>query len=384
MDFIKTVCDEAQFIYDPITAIKEDRLRFSIGERVKRLGKKETKQEFYLIAHYTMTKDENSDKPRAELRLEEPVVCYGNTTNLMTAWKSELYEGSMNRKMTFFTDAAPVHEELSLLYEEMYVKPVAEAWHITSPNDFCNRVLTMLDMDGVCVADDEKDDAFALKARLTLKQQEVLSKSVMNNIRNSAYSFERTEKTGKLDATYARRKDSDLGIIATLPVSMTYDAEKKRKFERRDTETNRLQFGFMEILDLVSEEPLRVEERGKEKLHDLVIHSGRDGSNACLLPDETIPDRYACVAIKHGAFYFKTETSFAPQKHVRMLVRVPKKQRVELSHGGLTVSSIIQGMSGVVKHEEDTRSDNSMSETRDVLRLCGAQEVECDQAGLPA
>ncbi|KAK3249307.1 hypothetical protein CYMTET_41252 [Cymbomonas tetramitiformis] len=374
MDFVKTVCDAAQFIYDPVTAIKENRLRFSIGNRLKRMGKKETKQEFYLIAHYTPT---NSGESLEELKLEEPVVCYGNTTNLLTAWKSELYDAAIpNRKMTFFTDSPPMHEELSFLYEEMYVKPVSEAWHITSPNDYCNRVLTMLDMDGVCVDDEEKDDAFALKARLTVKQQEVLSKSIMNNIRNSAYSFERTEKTGKLDATYIRRKDPDLGVIATLPITMSYDTEKKRKFECRDSATNHLLFGFLELLDLVSEDPLRVEERAKEQFHNILIHGGRDGSNICLKPEDSVPDRYATVAIKHGAFYFKTETSFAPQKHVRMLIRVPKKQRMGASDGGPSVISLIQDIPGVVKHDEDNQSDKSASDTQQVLRLCGAYEEE--------
>ncbi|KAK3242646.1 hypothetical protein CYMTET_47669 [Cymbomonas tetramitiformis] len=381
MDFIKKVCDEAQFIYDPASAIKENRLRFSIGSRSKRIGKKETKQEFYLIAHYT---PDGAGEDKDELKLEEPVICYGNTTNLLTAWKSEVYKGNdggatdaaPNRKMTFFTDAAPAHQELSLLYEEMYVKPIAEAWHITSPNDYCNRVLTMLDMDGVTVEDEEKDDAFALKARLTSKQQEVLSKSIMNNIRNSAYSFERTEKTGKLDATYIRRKDPDMGMIAALPITMTYDVEKKRKYEVRDNDTNDLCFGNLDIMDLVSEEPLRVEERGKAQFHNILIHGGRDGSNICVKPEDSVPDRYATVAIKHGSFYFKTETSFAPQKHVRMLIRVPKKQRVGTNYGYVKVSSIIQGIPGVVRYDEDSQSDKS--DTNKVLRLCGAYEEECE------
>ncbi|KAK3243032.1 hypothetical protein CYMTET_47301 [Cymbomonas tetramitiformis] len=358
MDFIRQVCDQANFIYDPVTAISEGRLRFSIGARSKRVGRKETKQEFFLVAHYRPEKHGEDAPEPTERTLEEPVVCYGNTVNLMTAWRSEIYRANESgsnesiippRKMTFFTDSSPAQSELVVLYEEMYIKPISEAWHITSPVDYCNRVLTMLEMDSIEVSEDEKEDVEKLKSKLSAKQLEVLQKSIMSYIRSSAYSFERTEKTGKLDATFARRKNDDMGIIATLPVVTGYDTEKKRKYECRDDDTQRLDMGYLEMLDLVSEEPLRVEEHSKEMLHDTLIHSGRDPvTNACLKAHEMIPDRYACVAIKHGGFYFKTETSFAPQKHVRMLVRVPKKERTKMEDGP-SVSSIVRGMSGVIK-----------------------------------
>ncbi|KAK3284442.1 hypothetical protein CYMTET_7886, partial [Cymbomonas tetramitiformis] len=341
-------------------AVNEGRLRFSIDTRSKRVGRKETKQEFFLVAHYRPAKHNEDDPEPTERTLEEPVVCYGNTVNLLTAWRSEIYRANETggnesvvppRKMSFFTDSSPMQSELSTLYEEMYIKPISEAWHVTSPVDYCNRVLTMLEMDNIEVGEDEKEDVERLKSRLSPKQQEVLRKSIMSYIRSSAYSFERTDKTGKLDATFVRRKNDDLGIIATLPVVTGYDNEKKRKYEYRDNETQRLDMGYLEMLDLVNEDPLRVQEHSKDMLHDTLIHSGRDPvTNACLNPHETIPDRYACVAIKHGGFYFKTETSFAPQKHVRMLIRVPKKERAK-TEDGPSISSIVRGMPGVSKRE---------------------------------
>lgn len=372
MDFIRQVCDQANFIYDPVTAIHEGRLRFSIGSRSKRVGRKETKQEFFLVAHYRQEKRDERDEEPEEHTIEEPVVCYGNTVNLLTAWRSEIYKANESggnesavipsRKMTFFTDSSPMQSELATLYEEMYIKPVSEAWHITSPVDYCNRVLTMLEMDSIEVSDDEREDVEQLKSKLSAKQQEVLRKSIMSYIRSSAYSFERTDKTGKLDATFVRRKNDDLGLIATLPIVTGYDTEKKRKYECRDEDTQRLNMGYLEMLDLVCEDPLRVEEHAKETLQDTLIHSGRDPvTNACLKTNEMIPDRYACVAIKHGGFYFKTETSFAPQKHVRMLVRVPKKERMKMEDGP-SVSSIVRGMSGVTKREPSPPLDDAAHE----------------------
>ncbi|KAK3234672.1 hypothetical protein CYMTET_55222 [Cymbomonas tetramitiformis] len=361
MEFISQVCDEAKFIYDPITALKEQRLFFSIGCRVKKIGKKETKQEFFPVARYTpAAKDSDAESPE-ECVIEEPEIAYGNTTNMLKAWKSEVYKSVDNgqnenatpaaRKMVFFTDSSIVQEELNTLYLEMYVKPVANAWHLTSPKDFCNRALAMMEMGGTVVHEADRDNAEVLKTLLSDKQREVLTNSVMSYIKSSAYSFERTESTGKLDATYVRRKGDEMGIAASLPVSMGYD-DKKRKFERRDPETNILDFGVLEMHSILSQEPLQLEAFAGEKLHAALIHGGRDANNSCLNKDDVRPDDYACVVIKHGPFYFRTETSFAPQKHLRWLTRISKVAKIGIGNG-LKVSSILDRMNCTIKETSD-------------------------------
>ncbi|KAK3245783.1 hypothetical protein CYMTET_2721 [Cymbomonas tetramitiformis] len=367
MEFVRQVCDEAKFIYDPITALKEQRLSFSIGCRTKKIGKKETKQEFFPVARYTRAMNDTDAEPPEECVIEEPEIAYGNTTNLLKAWKSEVYKSVDNgqtenatpaaRKMVFFTDSLVVQEELGTLYLEMYVKPVAQAWHLTSPKDFCNRALAMMEMDGTVVQEADRNNAEVLKTMLSDKQREVLTNSVMSYIKSSAYSFQRTESTGKLDATYVRRKGDEMGIIASLPVSMGYD-EKKRKFERRDPDTNILDFGVLEMHSIISQEPLQLEAFAGEKLHTALIHGGRDANNSCLNSDDVRPDDYACVVIKHGSFYFRTETSFAPQKHLRWLTRVSKVAKNGIG-SGLKISSILDRMDCVhsVTDSSDVKSD---------------------------
>ncbi|KAK3255105.1 hypothetical protein CYMTET_35732 [Cymbomonas tetramitiformis] len=366
MEFVKKMCDEARWVYDPATAVREGRLRFSVGKRMKRIGKKDTRQEFYHVAHYRPKSDEDPERVLEEITIDEPVVCYGNTTDTFKAWKSEVYRGNdvsqsdsvaPSRKMTFFTESPRLKDDFALLYEEMNVKPKADAWHVTSPIDYCNRALMMLEMEGVEVSSDEREDAEALMNKLSGKQRESLKNSIMNYIRSSAYSFERTEKTGKLDATYIRRKDQEMGLSATLPIVMGYD-DKKRKYEVRDAEMDVLNFGYLEMFELAKESPFQVEEYGSKDLESALIHGGRDVNNTCVRSEDAAPDRYACVAIKHGTFYFKTETSFAPQKHVRWLLRMPKLQR-NADSGGVTASSILRGMPCVVKPRE-TDSDGSI------------------------
>ncbi|KAK3251046.1 hypothetical protein CYMTET_39590 [Cymbomonas tetramitiformis] len=359
MDFVKQMCDEARWIYDPATAVREGRLRFSVGKRVKRVGKKDARQEFYHVAHYRPKSDEDPERVLEEITIDEPVVCYGNTADTFKAWKSEVYRGNdvtqgdsaaPSRKMTFYTESPRLNDDFALLYEEMNVKPKADAWHITSPSDYCNRVLMVLEMEGVDVSPDEREDAEALMNKLSDKQRDTLKNSIMNYIRSSAYSFERTEKTGKLDATYIRRKDQEMGISATLPIVMGYD-DKKRKYEMRDADTEVLNFGYLEMFELTKESPFQVEEYASNDLESALIHCGRDANNVCVRSEDAAPDRYACIAIKHGTFYFKTETSFAPQKHVRWLLRMPKSQR-NCESGGVTASSILRGMPCVVKPRE--------------------------------
>ncbi|KAK3284910.1 hypothetical protein CYMTET_7460 [Cymbomonas tetramitiformis] len=360
MDFIKDVCTEASFVYDPVTAIEEGRLSFSIGSRTKKIGKKETKQEFYPIAHYTPAPDDESHDAPQTIILEEPEIAYGNTTNTLKAWKSEVYrnsDGTSNeaavaaRKMTFFSESKVVQREFGMLYEEMYVKPVANYWHVTSPKDFCNRALTMLEYNGTVVQDEHRNDAEALKALLSDKQREMLTNSVMSYIKSSAYSFERTESTGKLDATYVRCKGTEMGITATLPVTMGYD-DKKRKFECRDPVTNILNFGKLEMHSILCENPLQLEVHEGQQLHNSLIHGGRDSNNACLKIEDVRPDKYACVVLKHGPFYFKTETSFAPQKHIRWVVRDSSSLSVS-GNGGSKVSAIISRLGHEVRQNKD-------------------------------